>query len=179
MAFWGISRLTRRPAFAVVARYGLAVASVATALGTTLILRHYNFPAHFISHFTLIAIAITFWRAGTGPGLLAYLLSSLGVCLLPTFNLESFLIFFAIASLLMGWFSASRRRAERFLIEARNNLELRVAERTGELTRSNEDLQNTQAELRRREAYLAGAQRLSHTGSFGWSIFTREILWSV
>lgn len=185
MAFGGISRLTKRPAFAVVARYGLAVASVATALGTTLILRHYNFPAHFISHFTLIAIAITFWRAGTGPGLLAYLLSSLGVSilarnhfLLPTFNLEAFLIFYAIASLLMGRFSASRRRAERFLIEARNNLELRVAERTGELTRANEDLQNTQAELRRREAYLAGAQRLSHTGSFGWSLSTGEILWS-
>jgi len=185
MAFGGISRLTKRPAFAVVARYGLAVASVATALGTTLILRHYSFPAHFISHFTLIAIAITFWRAGTGPGLLAYLLSSLGVSilarnhfLLPTFKLEPFLIFYAIASLLMGWFSASRRRAERFLIEARNNLELRVAERTGELTRANEDLQNTQAELRRREAYLAGAQRLSHTGSFGWSLSTGEILWS-
>jgi PAS domain S-box-containing protein len=185
MAFWGISRLTRRPAFAVVARYGLAVASVATALGTTLILRHYNFPAHFISHFTLIAIAITFWRAGTGPGLLAYLLSSLGVSilarnhfLLPTFALEPFLIFYAIISLLMGWFSASRRRAERFLIEARNNLELRVAERTGELTRANKDLQNTQAELRRREAYLVGAQRLSHTGSFGWSVSTGEILWS-
>src|SRR6266403_1324651 len=185
MAFWGISRLTRRPAFAVVARYGLAVASVATALGTTLILRHYNFPAHFISHFTLIAIGITFWRAGTGPGVLAYLLSSLGVSilarnhfLLPTFDLEPFLILYAIASLLMGWFSASRRRAERFLIEARNNLELRVAERTGELTRANEDLQNTQAELRRREAYLAGAQRLSHTGSFGWSLSTGKILWS-
>jgi PAS domain S-box-containing protein len=173
MAFWGISRLTRRPAFAVLARYGLAVASVATALGTTLILRHYNFPAHFISHFTLIAIAITFWRAGTGPGLLAYLLSSWGVSilarnhfLLPTFNLEPFLIFYAIFSLLMGWFSTSRRRAERFLIEARNNLELRVAERTGELTRANEDLQNTQAELRRREAYLVEAQRISQTGSW-------------
>src|SRR5882757_9789801 len=185
MAFWGISRLTSRPAFAVVARYGLAVASVATALGTTLILRHYNFPAHFISHFTLIAIGITFWLAGTGPGLLAYLLSSLGVgilarnhFLLPTFGLEPFLIFYAIASLLMGRFSASRRRAEQFVIEARNNLELRVAERTGELTRANEDLQNTQAELRRREAYLAGAQRLSRTGSFGWSVSTGEILWS-
>src|SRR6201982_1946836 len=147
MAFGGISRLTKRPAFAVVARYGLAVASVATALETTLILRHYNFPAHFISHFTLIAIAITFWRAGTGPGLLAYLLSSLGVSilarnhfLLPTFNLEPFLIFFAIASLLMGWLSASRRGAERFLIEARNNLELRVAERIGELTKTHENL---------------------------------------
>jgi PAS domain S-box-containing protein len=185
MAFWLHFEVTRRPAFAVVARYGLAVASVATALGTTLILRHYNFPAHFISHFTLIAIGITFWLAGTGPGLLAYLLSSLGVgilarnhFLLPTFDLEPFLILYAIASLLMGWFSASQRRAERFLIEARNNLELRVAERTGELTRANEDLQNTQAELRRREAYLAGAQRLSHTGSFGWSVFTGQVLWS-
>src|ERR1700751_2074108 len=185
MAFGGISRLARRPAFGVVARYGLAVASVATALETTLILRHYNFPAHFIPHFTLIAIAITFWCAGTGPGLLAYLLSSLGVSilarnhfLLPTFQLEPFLIFYAIFSLLMGWFSASRRRAERLLIEARNNLELRVAERTGELTRANEDLQNTQAELWRREAYLLGAQRLSHTGSVGWSVSTGEILWS-
>src|SRR5260370_38539608 len=143
MAFWGISKLTRRPAFAVVARYGLAVASVATAIGTTLILTHYNFPAHFISHFTLIAIAITFWRAGTGPGLLAYLLSSLGVSilarnhfLLPTFNLEPFLIFFAITSLLMGWFSASWRRSQRFLIVARNNLELGAAERTVELPRA-------------------------------------------
>jgi PAS domain S-box-containing protein len=33
-------------------------------------------------------------------------------------------------------------------------------------------------ELRRREAYLAEAQRLSHTGSFGWRISTGEILWS-
>jgi PAS domain S-box-containing protein len=33
-------------------------------------------------------------------------------------------------------------------------------------------------ELRRREAYLAGAQRLSHTGSFGWRPDTREIVWS-
>jgi PAS domain S-box-containing protein len=33
-------------------------------------------------------------------------------------------------------------------------------------------------ELRRREAYLAGAQRLSHTGSFGWKPDTGQILWS-
>jgi hypothetical protein len=78
----------------------------------------------------------------------------------------------------MGWFSASWRRAERLLIEARNNLELRVAERTSELKRANEDLQNTQGGLRRREEYLTGAQRLSHTGSFGWSVSTGEILWS-
>ena len=33
-------------------------------------------------------------------------------------------------------------------------------------------------ELRRREAYLAEAQRLSHTGSFGWNVSTDEHFWS-
>ncbi|MGO9519327.1 MAG: PAS domain-containing protein, partial [Candidatus Korobacteraceae bacterium] len=33
-------------------------------------------------------------------------------------------------------------------------------------------------ELRRREAYLAEAQKLSHTGSFGWKPDTEEIVWS-
>jgi PAS domain S-box-containing protein len=33
-------------------------------------------------------------------------------------------------------------------------------------------------ELRRREAYLAEAQRLSHTGSFGWRPDSGEIVWS-
>ena len=30
----------------------------------------------------------------------------------------------------------------------------------------------------RSEAYLAEAQRLSHTGSFGWRVSTGEIIWS-
>src|SRR5258708_890333 len=33
-------------------------------------------------------------------------------------------------------------------------------------------------ELRRREAYLAEAQKLSHTGSFGWKPDSGEIIWS-
>jgi signal transduction histidine kinase len=33
-------------------------------------------------------------------------------------------------------------------------------------------------ELRSRETYLAEAQRLSHTGSFGWNLSTGEIYWS-
>lgn len=32
--------------------------------------------------------------------------------------------------------------------------------------------------LRRSEAYLAGAQKLSHTGSFGWDVSSGEIYWS-
>jgi formate hydrogenlyase transcriptional activator len=48
----------------------------------------------------------------------------------------------------VSWFSASRRRAERLLTEARDSLEIRVAQRTGELTGANETLQSTQTELR-------------------------------
>jgi PAS domain S-box-containing protein len=33
-------------------------------------------------------------------------------------------------------------------------------------------------ELRSREAYLAEAQRLSHTGSFGWRVSSGELVWS-
>ena len=33
-------------------------------------------------------------------------------------------------------------------------------------------------ELRRKEAYLEEAQRLSHTGSFGWNVSSGEIYWS-
>lgn len=50
-------------------------------------------------------------------------------------------------------------------------LEERVAERTARLTALNE-------QLRHSEAYLAEAQRLSHTGSFGWRPSTDEIIWS-
>jgi transcriptional regulator with GAF, ATPase, and Fis domain len=185
MGYPGSTKWTARPALALVLRYGLAVSSVAAALGTALIQRHYNSLPRFISHYTLVAIAITFWYAGTGPGLLALFLSCLGTSLLarnhflaPDFPLESFVILYAIFSLLVGWFSAVRRRAERLLTEARDNLEFRVAERTGELTNANEQLENTQAELRRREAYLAEAQGLSHTGSFGWSVISQEISWS-
>jgi PAS domain S-box-containing protein len=32
--------------------------------------------------------------------------------------------------------------------------------------------------LRRSEAYLAEAQKLSHTGSFGWNVYSGEIYWS-
>jgi PAS domain S-box-containing protein len=46
------------------------------------------------------------------------------------------------------------------------------------ITRLISKMQRLTEELRRREAYLAEAQRFSHTGSFGWRLSTGEILWS-
>ena len=40
------------------------------------------------------------------------------------------------------------------------------------------DLQEREAALQQSEAYLAQAQELSRTGSFGWSVATDEIIWS-
>src|ERR1700680_3725366 len=79
MASLRISRLAARPESAVGLRYGVAVILVAAALGMALILRHDNLPHPFIS-FSFTAIAITFWCAGTGPGLLALLLPYLALC---------------------------------------------------------------------------------------------------
>jgi PAS domain S-box-containing protein len=41
-----------------------------------------------------------------------------------------------------------------------------------------EDRKQVEEQLRRSEAYLSEAQRLSRTGSFGWQVATGEILWS-
>src|SRR5215216_6381078 len=41
-----------------------------------------------------------------------------------------------------------------------------------------EDRKRAEEELRRSEAYLSEAQRLSHTGSFGWDVLSGEIYWS-
>src|SRR5712671_2939950 len=54
--------------------------------------------------------------------------------------------------------------SEQALRRARDELEVKVAERTAELQRS--------------EAYLAEAQKLSRTGSFGWRVSSGEVFWS-
>jgi C4-dicarboxylate-specific signal transduction histidine kinase len=59
---------------------------------------------------------------------------------------------------------AALRESERQLRKARDELETKVAERTAELQRS--------------EAYLAEAQRLSRTGSFGWDVRSGNLYWS-
>src|ERR1700758_4707209 len=60
-----------------------------------------------------------------------------------------------------------RRRAEEEVCKARDELEVKVAERTAELQRA-------MAKLARSEAKLIEAQRVSQTGSFVWNLSTHE-----
>src|SRR5579862_6437248 len=79
----------------------------------------------------------------------------------------------ALIAVLLGW-----RRDRRLFSESRKGSRDRDAERTAALEKANEDLRAFQADLQRRWQYLAEAQRLSHSGTFGWKVHTGELVWS-
>jgi PAS domain S-box-containing protein len=81
--------------------------------------------------------------------------------------------------------TAGHKQAKAEIKRLNEELEQRVLERTSQLTTvnrelTNEVLQRQRAEeaLQRSEAYLAEAQRISHTGSFGWDVSSGQIFWS-
>src|SRR6202034_1595403 len=76
-------------------------------------------------------------------------------------------------AVLLGW-----RRDRRLLFKSHRGSQGRDAERTSALEKANEDLKASQADLQRRWLYLAEAQRLSHSGTFGWKVRTGELVWS-
>ena len=127
------AKKSTRPAASLARRYGLAVASVASALLLDLLFHHFNLP-HPFAAFALSAIAITFWYGGTKPGIVAVLLSSLIRGFIvegKTSSLSRVLyeLVFLTFAVLMIWV---RRRKEA--------LEVAIVDRTAELTAVNEDL---------------------------------------
>jgi signal transduction histidine kinase len=122
-----------------------------------------------IGSLLLCAIIFAAWFGGVGPGLAAIALSALAFnyfFLAPIYSLKFMLedllriALFAIVGLFVVGLIESLRRA-------RADLEDKVR-----------DLEKLNAVLRIGETYLAEAQRLSHTGSFGWNVSSGEIVWS-
>src|SRR5258708_25803109 len=144
MAHRDPSSPTRMP---TILRSGIAVLSVAIAIGLGFFL-----PQHFEAKLTpfLFAVAATVWYAGTGPGVLAIVLSVLSLnyfFLRPFFSFSPisytdlvYLTFCIFCALAVGWVSGVRRRAEQELRQAREELEAAVAERVASLQRSERDL---------------------------------------
>lgn len=119
-------------------RYGLAIASVAIALGAALLLQHLNARGVEFPVF-LFAIALTVWYAGAGPGILAVVVSSLAfnwffteplyTLYVKSSDLPYYVVFVVFASLL-AWFGAVRRRIERDLLQSRDELQREIVIRT-------------------------------------------------
>lgn len=153
-------------------RYGLAVLAVAVAVALTASSTLLGLDQPPVAAF-LAAILLTGWYAGTGPVVLATLLSVFVFDFFfipPLYHLDFHrttsprLIWFVMFAILAAGFSAERQRAAMLLKRARDELEERVTARTVELGRS--------------EAYLLAAQRMSHTGCWARNIGTGEIYWS-
>jgi PAS domain S-box-containing protein len=121
-----------------VLRYGLALLSVSVALGVSLVLERFHFH-NVADPLFLTAIAIVVWYAGIGPAILAVVLSGLAdtyFFIEPIYSIyitrddfPHFVIFLLFALLLTG-FAAVRRRVEAELLQARDDLQIEVAERT-------------------------------------------------
>jgi signal transduction histidine kinase len=161
--------------------YGLAVVSVAVALGAALLLSRYNVHEVEFPLF-LFAIAVSAWYAGPVPSILALTLSSLAFNYFFTEPFYSFyvartdvpyLVMFVLFASLLAWFSAVRRRVEQELLQSNDRLGREVAERTRqaallehtaiEIRTLNEDLEARSHELEASNKELeAFAYSISH-----------------
>ena len=127
--------------------YAISVIMVALALAVTLLVQR-AFPYPFLFLF-FAAVMVSAWLGGTGPGMFSVLLSTLLVeyFLVPPLHsfrvntaAEMYFAAFVICAAVASWVSSSKKRTERDLRETRDQLEIRVSERT-------EALMKTQAEL--------------------------------
>ena len=178
MTVTATSKGTARPLASVVLRYGLAFVSIAAAMGLARLFLYFHLPQPFAA-FALSAIAITFWYGGNMPGIVAALLASI---IRYTHWSETQAVSRVIYDLVFLIFAFLMMAINR----ARSDLEVRVAERTADLTRANEELslkiaehKRTEEKLRESEAYLAEAQKVSGTGSWARVSATGEMrYWS-
>src|SRR5256714_1119000 len=173
-----MSDANARPVSGGLSGYALSVLLVALSTSVTLLLRDYTFRTPLF----LPAILLSTWFGGTGPGVLAVLLSTLSInffLLEPrfafAFSFRDFvhLVVFLFTALLISSWSAGRRRAESALKRARDDLEKKVEERTADLSLSNEQLRLEIAERTRSESGLrekASLLNLTHD-----TVFVRDM----
>jgi transcriptional regulator with GAF, ATPase, and Fis domain len=76
-------------------------------------------------------------------------------------------VIFVFSALFVGSLSAAQRSGTVSLNRARDDLDETV-----------QQLRKTNEALGKSETYLAEAQTLSHTGSFGWNVSTGDLFWS-
>jgi PAS domain-containing protein len=132
------SNIQKRKIQPMIQRYGLALLSVGIALESALFLASHKFQGVDFPLF-LFAMALIAWYQGTGPAVLALVLSTVAFNYYFTEPLHTlyvtrseipYYVMFALFGSLVTWFSAVRRRVELALLRARDELQAEVIERT-------------------------------------------------
>ena len=153
-------------------RYGFSVASVAIALALGFTLQYYQFRDVEVPVLAL-SIALTTWYAGTGPSVLAIVLSA--ACFDYFFtepfytlsitrrDLPYFFIFIAWG-VIVASFSAVRRRIEDSLRQARDRLQVELEQRK----QREEEIRKLNRELTKQAAELEASNK--ELESFAYSV---------
>jgi C4-dicarboxylate-specific signal transduction histidine kinase len=146
-------------------RYGAAILIQLAALWLSLALRtSFGNPFWF---FFSIAVILTTWMLGRGPGWLAVVFSSATVLyfFVPPYrawNLKwedvPLFLTFILCQVATNWLIGWRKDTEEAIRRARDGLEIRVEERTVELKKANEELLHRIAEQKRAEEALQAAR---------------------
>jgi len=140
----------------VIFSYGLAILSVTLALLITQSLQPTVFPTPLFFG----AIVISTWFGGMWPGLFAVVLATLLLDFYFVSPVRGFAVHtadlpylaqFVLPALLSGWFTGKRKEAEAALKEARDQLDVKVQERTAQLQQTNVQLQSEIVERKRAE----------------------------
>jgi C4-dicarboxylate-specific signal transduction histidine kinase len=131
----------------LLAFYGAALLFVGASFLFTFFLQRF-FPYPFLFFF-FGAVMASAWFGGTGPGLLSVMLSTVLVdyFFVPPFNsfsvspsAEAYFGAFVACAVVASWVSSSKKKTEQALVQARNDLELRVSERTAALMKTQGEL---------------------------------------
>ena len=135
----------------LIQRYAMVLSFVAAAFLSSLLLQRF-FPYPFLFLF-FAAVMASAWYGGIALGLFAVVLSIVAVDYFFVPPLHSFAVnttdsayfaAFIVCALVASWVSSSKKQAEAALREARDKLEVRVAERTSELEKTIAELRENQ-----------------------------------
>ena len=165
-----------------ISHYAMAVLSVAVAIVVAELITRL-LQAEPIASSMLCAVIVAAWFGGFGPALLAITLAlfAFHYYLVPPINSFTWkhdlfvvyisevprLILFSITSFFVAFMISAQRKATETLRRSRDELQAAI-----------EDQKRIEGVVLQSEMYLTEAQRLSRTGSFGWSVSSEETFWS-